>query len=64
MSAIQEALESYLALRRGLGTELKGPGAYLHRFVDFLDREGATVATTEPFMDISDSVEIVSFTET
>lgn len=47
MSTIRESLESYLALRRGLGTELKGPGTYLRRFVDFLDREGASVVTTE-----------------
>lgn len=47
MSALHEALESYLALRRGLGTELKGPGAYLRHFVEFLDREGATIVTTE-----------------
>jgi integrase len=47
MSTLREALETYLALRRGLGTQLVRPGAYLHRFVDFLDREGATVITTE-----------------
>lgn len=47
MSTLHEALDSYLTLRRGLGTELKGPGAYLRRFVEFLDREGATVVTTE-----------------
>jgi site-specific recombinase XerD len=47
MSTIREALETYLALRRGLGTQLVRPGAYLHRFVDFLDREGAAVITTE-----------------
>jgi integrase len=46
MSTIHEALETYLALRRGLGTELRRPGARLRRFVEFLDREGATVVTT------------------
>jgi integrase len=46
MSTIHEALETYLALRRGLGSELLRPGAYLHRFVEFLDREGAGVVTT------------------
>ena len=46
MSPLREALETYLALRRGLGSELRGPGAYLHRFVEFLDREGAVVVTT------------------
>lgn len=45
MSTLNEALESYLALRRGLGSELRGPGAYLRRFVEFLDREGAAVIT-------------------
>jgi integrase/recombinase XerD len=47
MSTIHEALDTYLALRRGLGSELRGPGAYLRRFVEFLDREGAAVLTTE-----------------
>lgn len=47
MRALQDALEAYLALRRGLGTELLRPARYLRRFVDFLDREGATVITTE-----------------
>jgi len=46
MSMIYEALETYLALRRGLGSELRGPGAHLRRFVEFLDREGAVVVTT------------------
>jgi len=47
MSELHDALDSYLALRRGLGADLKSPGARLHRFVEFLDREGATVITTE-----------------
>ncbi len=47
MSALYEALETYLALRRGLGAELLRPGAYLRRFVEFLDRERATVVTTD-----------------
>ena len=47
MSALHDALESYLSLRRGLGSELLRPGAQLHRFVEFLDRERATVVTTE-----------------
>lgn len=46
MSALRESLEAYLAIRRGLGTELVRPGAYLRRFVEFLDREGATIVTT------------------
>ncbi len=47
MSALRQALETYLALRRGLGSELRGPGALLRRFVEFLDREGAAVVTTK-----------------
>ena len=47
MSALHDALESYLAVRRGLGSELRSPGALLRRFVEFLDREEATVITTE-----------------
>lgn len=46
MSPLREALDAYLALRRGLGTELVTAGAYLRRFVEFLDREGASVVTT------------------
>ena len=46
MSTLREALDTYLALRRGLGTALVRPGAYLRRFVEFLDREGASVVTT------------------
>lgn len=47
MSTMRDALERYLALRRGLGWELHRSGARLHRFVDFLEREGATVITTD-----------------
>ena len=47
MSTLLQALETYLALRRGLGAELQGPGAHLHRFVEFLDREGSAVVTTK-----------------
>jgi hypothetical protein len=47
MSALAVALDAYLALRRGLGTALLRPGASLRRFVDFLDREGAAIVTTE-----------------
>jgi integrase len=47
MSALHNALESYLSLRRGLGSEIEKPGAYLHRFVEFLDREKATFITVD-----------------
>jgi integrase/recombinase XerD len=47
MSTLVQALETYLALRRGLGAELRGPGAHLHHFVEFLDREGSVVVTTK-----------------
>jgi len=47
MSTLGQALETYLTLRRGLGSELRGPGAYLHRFVEFLDRERSAVVTTK-----------------
>ena len=47
MSALGDSLETYLALRRGLGSELRRPGAYLRRFVEFLDREGVAVITTK-----------------
>lgn len=47
MSTLRRALETYLALRRGLGSELQGPSARLHRFVEFLDREGSAVVTAK-----------------
>lgn len=47
MSTLREALEMYLSLRRGLGSELRGPGGHLHRFVEFLESEGAAVITRE-----------------
>lgn len=47
MSALGTALETYLALRRRLGTELSRPAGYLRRFVEFADREGATVITID-----------------
>jgi len=47
MSTIQDALATVLALRRGLGSDLRGPAAHLRRFVEFLERERATVITTE-----------------
>lgn len=47
MSTIHEALETYLALRHELGSEMRGPAARLRRFVEFLDREKANVVTIE-----------------
>jgi integrase len=47
MSPIQKGLATYLALRRGLGADMRGPEAHLRRFVEFLDRQRATVITTE-----------------
>ncbi len=47
MGALHESLEEYLAVRRGLGSQLREPAGHLRRFVDFLDREGAAVITTE-----------------
>lgn len=45
MSALREALETYVALRRGLGAEFRCPAGHLKRFVEFLEREGADVIT-------------------
>jgi site-specific recombinase XerD len=47
MSPLRGGLETYLALRRALGTELRDPGARLHRFVEYLEREGVGVITAE-----------------
>ena len=47
MTAFARALQEYLALRRSLGAHLRGPEFHLRRFVEFLDREGAEVITSE-----------------
>jgi site-specific recombinase XerD len=47
MTTFRETLEEYLSLRRGLGSELHGAGARLRRFVEFLEREGASVVTAD-----------------
>ena len=47
MSPLGTAVEEYLALRRGLGFSLRGPGARLRQFVAFLDRAGAPYITRE-----------------
>ena len=47
MSTLRDAIEEYVAIRRGLGTQLRLPAVALHRFVDFLEREGAEFVTTE-----------------
>lgn len=47
MSPLRKALAEYLALRRGLGTEMLRAGAALHRFVEFLECEGASHVTRE-----------------
>lgn len=47
MSVLRDAVEEYVTVRRGLGTQLRLPAVALRHFVDFLDREGADVVTTE-----------------
>lgn len=47
MSALREALTSYVTLRRGLGTKLVQVARQLEGFVAFLEREGVDVATSE-----------------
>ena len=47
MSPLRQAVDEYLALRRGLGFSLRGPGALLRQFAAFLDREGAPYITRE-----------------
>ncbi|UVK49840.1 tyrosine-type recombinase/integrase (plasmid) [Mesorhizobium sp. AR02] len=47
MSALQAALEEYLAARRALGHKLRLSGRLLQRFVVFAESSGATVITTE-----------------
>jgi integrase len=47
MSELHAALEEYLSVRRALGVKLRLPGRLLERFVDFAEREGADVITTD-----------------
>jgi integrase/recombinase XerD len=47
MSALRQAAEEYLTLRRALGYKLGWQGRVLLQFVDYLDERGASVITTE-----------------
>ncbi len=47
MSTLNHALSEYLATRRALGTELKGPESSLRKFVSFLEAEDAEFVTTK-----------------
>lgn len=47
MTSLRQALVEYLAVRRAMGTALREPGQTLGQFLDFLEREGAEVITTQ-----------------
>jgi integrase len=47
MSPLRQAVDEYLALRRGLGFSLRQPGAMLCSFAAFLERAGAPYITRE-----------------
>jgi integrase len=47
MTALHKALDEYVDIRRGLGTQFRLPAIALHQFVDFLEWEGADFITTE-----------------
>lgn len=47
MSALREALDEYLAIRRSLGFELRHVADYLYDFVGLAEAEGASHLTTE-----------------
>lgn len=47
MSALREASQKYLELRRNLGFQLRGPRSALRSFVAFAEREGASCITTD-----------------
>jgi hypothetical protein len=47
MSAIRQAVEEYVAVRRSLGFELRLPAAALRRFAAFMEAEGATFVTAQ-----------------
>jgi hypothetical protein len=46
MSALDQAVSDYLALRRGLGFKLETHGRVLAQFARFLEQRDATVITT------------------
>ena len=47
MSALREASQKYLELRRNLGFQLRGPCSALRSFVTFAEREGVSCITTD-----------------
>lgn len=47
MSTLSQAIDQYLALRRGLGTLFRGVDGVFQSFADFADREHATYVTTD-----------------
>lgn len=47
MITLRDALKEYIALRRALGTQLQEPAVTLGYFLDFLERQGSEVITTE-----------------
>lgn len=47
MSALRDAVEEYLALRRALGTPILTAASQLRGFVEFLECEGADFVTTQ-----------------
>ncbi|MCA1700631.1 MAG: integrase, partial [Actinobacteria bacterium] len=46
MSALAQAVDEYLELRRALGYKLEAHGRLLPQFVGFLDQRQASVITT------------------
>jgi integrase len=47
MNCLRKAVEDYLAMRRSLGFKLRDMGYNLHKFVSFMEQQGACVVTTE-----------------
>ena len=47
MSALRQAAEDYLRIRRALGFKLENAGRLLPRFLDYLESVGAETITTE-----------------
>ena len=47
MNKLRNGVEQYLAVRRALGFKLHEEGRLLNAFVDFLEKEGSAVITTD-----------------
>jgi len=65
VSELEQALKDYIAIRRGLGFQLRLPAGYLRNFVAFLQAEGASHITSVAFCVLGKAItsRILSWSE-